>query len=126
MAVANRVPIGLELVRKGVVNEEDIEEAINYQKRNPSKKIGDILNILNLCPERELIKAMGEILGEKVIILKKESVIINVTDYISLDICKQCKAVVFDVIGDKAKVCFSDTANKKAIEQMRLIILNKG
>ena len=126
MAVANRVPIGLELVRKGVVNEEDIEEAINYQKRNPSKKIGDILNILNLCPERELIKAMGEILGEKVIILKKESVIINVTDYISLDICKQCKAVVFDVIGDKAKVCFSDTANKKAIEQMRLILLNKG
>ena len=126
MAVASRVPIGLELVRRGIVSEEDIEEAINYQKRNPHKKLGDILNILNLCPERELIKAMGEILGEKVIILQKESVIINVTDYISLDICKQCKAVVFDVIGDKAKVCFADTANKKFVEQMRLILLNKG
>ena len=66
MALGGKVPIGVELVRKGVVTEPDIKTAIEYQKTHPDKKIGDILNILNLCPQRELIRAMGEILAEKV------------------------------------------------------------
>ena len=57
-----RAPIGVELVKRGVISEEDINKAIEYQKEHPEKKLGDILNILNLCPQRELIKAMGEIL----------------------------------------------------------------
>jgi type IV pilus assembly protein PilB len=126
MALNGRAPIGVELVKKGVVTEADIQAAIEYQKEHPNKKIGDILNILNLCPQRDLIRAMGEILGEKVIVLRPDSINVNVTEFISLDICKSCKAMLFDIIGGKAKVCFSDTANKKAIEQVRLILLNRG
>ena len=51
-----KAPIGVELVKKGVVKEVDIETAIQYQKQHPGKKLGDILNILNLCPQRELIQ----------------------------------------------------------------------
>lgn len=126
MALNGKAPIGVELVRKGVVTEDDIKTAIEYQKQHPDKKIGDILNILNLCPERELIRAMGEILGEKVMILRPDSVNINVTDFISIDVCRSSKAVLFDVISTKAKVCFADTANKRAIEQIRLLLLNRG
>ena len=126
MALNGKAPIGVELVKKGVVTEADIEAAIEYQKEHPNKKIGDILNILNLCPQRDLIRAMGEILGEKVIVLRPDSINVNVTEYISLDICKSCKAMLFDVLGGKAKVCFADTANKKAIDQVRLILLNRG
>jgi type IV pilus assembly protein PilB len=124
--MANRVPIGVELVKRGVVTEADIQNAIDYQKEHPEKKLGDILNILNLCPERELIKAMGEILGEKVIILRPDNVNINVSNYVSLDTLKTCKAVVFDIVGEKARVCFADTANKAAIEQVRLLLFNRG
>ena len=124
--MANRVPIGVELVKRGIVTEADIQAAIEYQKEHPNKKIGDILNILNLCPERELIKAMGEILGEKVMILRADNVNINTSDYISLDICKTCKAIIFDVVAGKAKVCFADTANRRAIDQIRLLLLNRG
>lgn len=126
MAANGRTPIGVELVKKGIATEQDIEVAINYQKEHPNKKIGDILNILNLCPQQELIKAMGEILGEKVIILMPDSVNINVTEYISVDVCKTCKAVPFEIMGGKVRVCFADTANKRAIEQVRLILLNRG
>ena len=126
MALNGKAPIGVELVKKGVVTEADIEAAIEYQKEHPNKKIGDILNILNLCPQRDLIKAMGEILGEKVIVLRPDLINVNVTDYISLDICKSCKAMLFDIMGGKAKVCFADTANKRAIDQVRLILLNRG
>ncbi|MBO5397436.1 MAG: Flp pilus assembly complex ATPase component TadA [Clostridia bacterium] len=126
MALNGKAPIGVELVKRGVVTENDIQAAIEYQKEHPDKKIGDILNILNLCPQRDLIRAMGEILGEKVMVLRVDSINVNVSDYMSIDVCRACKAVVFDVLGGKAKVCFADTANKRAIEQVRLILLNRG
>ena len=47
---------------------------------------------------------MGDILGEKVMILTRESVKIDVKQYIALDVCKACKAVPFDIEGRKAKV----------------------
>ena len=121
-----KAPLGVELVKRGLVTEADINEAIAYQKEHPNKKIGDILNILNLCPQRELIKAMGEILGEKVVILRPDNVNVDMTQYFSMDVAKACKAVLYEVIGGRAKVCFSDTSNKRAIEQIRLILLNKG
>lgn len=126
MALNGKAPIGVELVKRGVVTENDIQAAIEYQKEHPDKKIGDILNILNLCPQRDLIRAMGDILGEKVMVLRVDSININVSDYMSIDVCRSCKAVVFDVLGGKAKVCFADTANKRAIEQVRLLLLNRG
>ena len=121
-----RQPLGIELVKRGIVTESDIERALDYQKMHPRKKIGDILNILNLCPQRELIKAMGEILGEKVIILRPDNVNVDMTQYFSMDVAKACKAVLYEVIGGRAKVCFSDTSNRRAMEQIRLILLNKG
>ena len=36
-------PIGIELVKRGIVKEEDINKALDYQKEHPSKKVGDIL-----------------------------------------------------------------------------------
>jgi len=37
-----RQPIGIELVKKGIINEQDIEKALQYQKTHPNKKLGDI------------------------------------------------------------------------------------
>lgn len=121
-----RTPIGVELVKRGVVKEIDIETALEYQKQHPDKKIGDILNILNLCPQKELIEAMGEILGENVIILNADDVKIKEEDYLSLDVCKSCKAILFEIIGRRAKVCFADTSNNKSIEEVRSILLKHG
>ena len=43
-----------------------------------------------------------------------------------MDVAKQNKAIPFDIAGNKIKVCFSDTLNKKAVDTVRLILLNKG
>ena len=121
-----RQPLGIELVRKGVINESDIEKALEYQKTHQDKKLGDILNILGLCDSHTLINAIGEILGERGILLRKEDIKINLDDYISLDILKQARAVPFEIEGSRIKVCFSDTSNKRAIDTIRLLLLNKG
>lgn len=124
--MAGKTPIGIELVKRGLITEADVEVALNYQKEHPDKKMGDILSILNLCPQESLIQAMGEILGEKVIMFDYDMIKVDIAKYYSMDIAKACKAIIFEVTGNKAKVCFADTTNKRAIEQVRLLLLNKG
>jgi len=126
MELRKKQPIGIELVRRQIVTEADIGKALEYQKQHPGKKIGDILNILELCNSEVLINAIGEILGEKGIVLDLDDVNINVTEYISIDIAKKNKAVPFEISNGKAKVCFASTANKRAVETIRLMFLNKG
>lgn len=119
-------PLGIELVKRGVVSEGDIEKALDYQKLHPNKKIGDILNILGLCDPHVLINAIGSILDENAILLQEQDVKINILEYISLDIAKQNKAIPFDMGQGKIKVCFADTSNKRSVEVVRLLLLNKG
>ena len=121
-----RSPIGIELVKRGIVTQNDIERALEYQRINPTKKIGDILHSLDVCDQNTLIEAIGDIVGEKGIILRYADITINITEYISLDVAKQNKAIPFEISGGKVKVCFADTANKRAMETVRLLLLNKG
>ncbi len=119
-------PIGIELAKRNLVTEDDINRALEYQRNYPSKKLGDIINILQLCDSKELIQAIGEILDEKAILLEPEDIKINITDYISQDIARNNKAIPFDVENGRVKVCFADTSNKRAVETVRLLLLNKG
>ncbi len=119
-------PIGIELVKRGIATEDDINKALEYQRTHPNKRIGDLLNELGLCEPRELINAIGEIIGEKAIYLTAADIKIDVTNYISLDIARKNNAIPFDVDTGKIKVCFAETTNKRTVDQMRLLFLNKG
>jgi len=126
MDVRRRQPIGVELVKKGVVSESNIEEALKYQREHPNKKIGDILYILGATDPTRLIEAIGEIVGTKGILLTGRNMNIKLTDYISLDVAKKNKAIPFEVSAGKIKVCFANTVNNKTMDAVRLIFLNKG
>lgn len=126
MAGTRTQPIGIELVKRSVVTEEDIKNALEYQKTHNNMRIGDILYELNVCDPQILIEAIGDIIGEKAIVLTTNNIKINVTDYISLDVAKRNKAIPFEVEAGKIKVCFSETTNTRTIEAMRLLFLNKG
>ena len=126
MEIKRRMPIGVELVRKGIVTETEVNAAVEYQKNHRKMKIGEILRTVSDCDEKVLIEGIGEILGEKGIILNYGDVDLNVEEYISLDIAKDCKAIPFKASQGKVKVCFADTVNKSHIEKIRLLLLNKG
>ena len=119
-------PLGIELAKRRIITESEIDKALNYQKMYPNKKLGDIIHMLHLCDSEELIKAIGEILDEKAILLEEGDVRVNVAEYISLDIAKKNKAIPFEIDGNRIKVCFADTTNKKSIDTIRLLLLNKG
>ncbi len=126
MEIKRRQPLGVELVKKGIVKENDIEQALDYQRNHPEMKIGDILYELDVTDPNVLIQAIGEILGTKGILLKTNMIRVNLTDYISLDVAKKYKVVPVDIENGKMKVCFANTANQKNIESVRLLFLNKG
>ena len=126
MELRRKQPIGVELVKRGIVSEADVENALQYQKEHPNRKIGDILYILNACEPLKLIQAIGEIVGEKGIILNQSAIKIKLTDYISLDIAKDNKAIPFEVNNGKIKICFANTVKNRSMENIRLLMLNKG
>ncbi len=126
MEVKRRQPLGIELVRRNIVTEDDVRNALEIQRKESNKKIGDILNEMNVCDPKILIEAIGEIIGEKGILLHNGDISIQIEDYISLDIARQCKCVPFDISQGKIKVCFADTVNKRNFEKIRLLLLNKG
>ena len=126
MDTKRRQPIGVELVKRGIVKEKDIETALQYQREHPDEKLGDILYQLDLCEPNKLIEAIGEILGEKGILLKGDKVKVKLTDYFSLDVAQKNKVVPFEVASGKIKVCFANTTNAKNISAVRLLLLNKG
>ena len=126
MDVRKRQPIGIELVKRGIVKESDIENALQEQKKNPNKKIGEILNELKVCDSQILIEAIGDIIGVKGMILSQSQIRIEVLDYVSLEIVRKNRMVPFEIENGKIKVCFADTTNTRNIETVRLLMLNKG
>ena len=126
MDTKRRQPIGIELVKKGILTENQIQTALDYQKVHPKEKLGDIIHNLKLCNDFQLLNAIGDIFNEKTMFLSKADVKVQMEDYISLDVLRKNNAVLFDVEDGRAKVCFADTANSRAIETVRLLLLNRG
>lgn len=126
MEKVRKVPIGVELVRRGVATEAQINEAIEYQRTHRKMKLGEILKETTNINENVLISEIADILGEKGIALKYQDIKIDIEEYISLDIVKSCKAIPFVIEQGKVKVCFSDISNKNSVERVKLLLLNKG
>ena len=127
MEIRKKQPLGIELVKRGIVDGEAIERALQYQIEHPNKRVGDILYIQKEADPERLVKEIGDIIGEKGIYIGDDTVQINVTDYIPWDMMKKNKAVPFDIESGKIKVAFADVAgNKESIKSIKMMLLNKG
>lgn len=125
--MARNQPLGIELVKRGIVTGQDIEKALKYQETHRSRKIGDILYILKLADPKKLINAVAEILDKKGKYLEIDNMKIEPTDYIPFDVMKKNKAVPFSVEAGKIKVAFADVASSEnSIKSIKMLMLNKG
>ena len=57
--MAKNQPLGIELVKRGIVSGQDIERALKYQETHRSRKIGDILYILKVADPEKLVNAIA-------------------------------------------------------------------
>ena len=127
MDTKKKQPLGIELVKRGIVSGDSIERALRYQADNPNKKIGDILYILKEVDPEILIKEIGDIIGEKAIYLTNDKIVVNPTEYLPLDMMRSYKAIPFEIESGKSKIAFADIANNKDnIKSVKMLVLNRG
>ena len=127
MEIKRKQPLGIELVRRGVVNGDAIEKALQYQTEHPNKRLGDILYILKTAEPNELAEEIGDIIGVKGIYLTDGKIKIEPTEYLPLDMMKNYKAIPFDIESGKIKIAFADIANNQDnIKSVKMLVLNKG
>ncbi len=120
-----RNPLGVELVNAGVITEDALDQALKYQKEHPDLKIGEIVDILNLCPKEQLLEVLSKKLGERAVILEN-NVDIDYAAYMSRDTVVRNKAFPFSVSGNVIKVAFADPTNLEVVDTVRLQLLAKG
>lgn len=58
-----RKPIGEILIEKGLLTNEQLDEGLALQKRQPGKKIGAVLVSLGFVSMRDVLRAHAEQLG---------------------------------------------------------------
>ncbi len=127
MDIKRRQPIGVELVKKGVVKEVDIQKALDFQKAHPEKKIGDIIYEMELVHDpKTLIEAIGEIVGIKGMIVDARSINMHLVEQITMEVAKNYKVLPIKMAAGRMKVAFSNSASKKDMETVRMHLLNKG
>lgn len=123
---AKRAPLGIELVRRGIITEKDIDTACAYKREHPKMKLGEIFHVLKLASDEDLLNVIGEQLGAKPIMIDPASIDIKFTDYVSMDIVRQHKVLPFAVEGNKVKVAFADPTNASVKKMVQMIIMNKN
>ena len=127
MEIKRKQPLGIELVRRNIVDGEAIERALQYQVDHPNKRLGDILYILKEADPEKLAIEIGDIIGVKGIYLTEDKINIAPTEYVPLDMMKNYKAIPFEIEAGKIKIAFADIENNKDnIKSIRMLVLNKG
>lgn len=117
--------LGAELVQRKLITEEQLKEALEYQRNHPEYKLGEIFDILNMCDKTELLNILAEQLGEKPEYLDKQ-ITINYADYLPRDVVINNKALPFEVVGQKIKVAFSDPKDMRKVNAVKMLLITKG
>lgn len=118
-------PIGAELVARGIISAAQLDEAVSYQKQHPDMKLGEIIDILNMCDKQDLLAVISEKIGVGSVTLKSGENV-DYTKFLSRDTVIMEKAFPFAVVGNTVSVAFTDPLDKQKVESVKLQLINKG
>jgi len=120
-----KTPIGVELVNSKIITEQQLNEALTYQKNHPDLKLGEVVDVLNMCDKRLLLEVLSKKLDTKAVVLG-ENTNIDYTKFLSRDTVINSKAFPFELDGTTIKVAFADPGDEKIVESVKLQLLQKG
>lgn len=118
-------PIGVDIVNSKLITEQQLNEALTYQRNHPDLKLGEVVDVLNMCDKRQLLEVLSKKLDIKAVVLD-ESTDIDFTKFLSRDTVINSKAFPFELDGTTIKVAFADPLDTKAVESVKLQLLKKG
>ena len=116
----DKVVLGQVLLDKGIVTQEQLNDAIRWQKTHPVEDLGDILLGRGIINESQLLELYAEKMNtafvEKDLVVRKPEVLKLVTENIATRHC----IMPIDIKDNKIVVAMSNPNDMSAIEDIKL------
>ena len=93
MADQTEKSLGKALIEKGIVTEEQIEEAFSIQKSRPEMRLGEILVSMGAATWEEIYESLAELLGYKYIDLRATRIPAEVIEAVPKSIARKYRLV---------------------------------
>ncbi len=111
-------PLGVELLSRGLVTENDIDSVIAYQREHPKMKTGEIFYVLSICSAKQILDIIEETTGQKTICLTKADIKVSTSKYLPMDYIKEKKVIPFSIDGNVINIAFGDIDNTVLIQDV--------
>lgn len=118
------LPIGEVLKEYGYITEDQIQQALQYQKSMTGKKmrLGELLKELNFVTESQVLEAMGKKLDLQLISLDEYEVNVDVVAKAPKQLAEKYNVIPVSENDRRLQLVMSDPLNFYAQEDIRLIV----
>jgi type IV pilus assembly protein PilB len=113
--------LGELLIERGVINHEQLNISIDYQKKNPGHLLGEVLVELKFATEKDIAQALTCQYGFPYLPLSSYEIDEEVIRSVPENVCRQFCLVPIDKIGKSLTVAMSNPLNVQALEDVELI-----
>jgi len=120
MGIVGATSLGQYLVKKGIITDEQLLNAVRLQKTE-GIKIGSALMKLGYINENQFVEALSDIYGFPIVNISKIEIDPNVFKLIPSDIMRKYKVVPFAKYGNTVKVAICDPSNT-VIEHIKFLL----
>lgn len=114
------IPIGLVLIEDKLITNNDLEEAIKYQRENPSKRLGEILIEKGYVSEDEFFHALAKRLKIPLSKISDYKVSMDAVSLVDLDFAKENQFFPIDIIDNMLLVATTDPTNYYLLDDIKI------
>lgn len=120
----NRPKLGEVMLEIGAVNPDDLIEALQHQKENPTEeglaRLGDILLSLGKVDELALAAALAQQFGIPLADLRNEKPDPRVTEFVGEELARKYQAIPLREEGGRIFLAVADPLDTEAIEELTM------
>ena len=118
-------PIGVELMKKGILTSSQVDRVLDYQKKHRDMKFVEIVDVLDMCDKKELLDALAEKIRVSPVYLE-EGIDVNPVEFLPRDVIINYKVLPFALDGNVLSVAFSDPLDINRVKEVELLLMNQG
>lgn len=110
-------PLGQILVERGVINKAQLQESLNFQKREGGL-IGEVIVDLGFAKEEDIAYCLSLQFGYPYLSLDNYEISQEILKIVSVNVCAHYCLIPIDKIGNTLTVAMSNPLNVQAIEDL--------
>ena len=118
----NNIPVGEILKEYGFVTEEQIEEALLWQRQHKGSRFGEVLIAMGFITEPQLLSALGQKLEMEVISAAVWPIDVRAVERIPYTIAKKNNLIAICFEEETLVVAVDDPLNFYAVEEVNLAV----